>query len=267
MTETAVPLNTFQLLDALREHFIDPRQSLPGAVFLTEVTAPNRVNRADAVHVGLWASRGYTVDVCELKTSRADFQRELDKPAKAEAWWPHSNTFWIVAPNVSVAPPELLPPGWGLMVPGKARRFRQVVKAAYREFQPTTALLAALLTSTETDRVKAVERERTRLKDQHRRAEQEIRRVAAIEGASPEIRDRLKHLEQLEELIGFKLSGYDYDADEVSVKTLAAALREAIVEKKAAGHLGYVLDALSREADQLKDAVARARKELAGGAA
>jgi len=57
----------------------------------------------------------------------------------------------------------------------------------------------------------------------------------------------------------------DYDGDAVSVKTLAAALRHVIVEKKAAGNLGYVLDNLARDAEQLKEAVERARKGIAGG--
>lgn len=148
LTEVAAAdasMPTHVLLDALRDHYIMPGKYRPGAVFLTEVTAPDRVHRADAIHVGLWASRGYTVDVHELKTSRADFQRELDKPDKAEAWWENSNTFWIVAPNTRVAPPELLPPGWGLMTPGgRGRRFKVVVKAEYRDLRPTTALLAAL---------------------------------------------------------------------------------------------------------------------------
>jgi hypothetical protein len=144
-------MNTTDLLNALRNHYIKPGDNRPGCVLLTEVTTPNRSNRADAIHVGVWASRGYTVDVHELKVSRADFQRELDKPAKAEAWWPHSNTFWIVAPDIGVAPPELLPNGWGLMVPGsRGRRFKTVVEPERRSLQPSTALLAALLVSMET---------------------------------------------------------------------------------------------------------------------
>lgn len=264
---TSVPLNAFQLLEALRDHYLMPGHSRPGAVFLTEVTAPDRTHRADAIHVGLWASRGYTVDVCELKTSRADFMRELDKPDKAEAWWAHSNTFWIVAPNTTVAPPELLPPGWGLMVPGKGRRFKVMVKAEYRDLRPTTALLAALLVSMETDRNNAVQRERNRLETEHYHKVQEIRRQAAMDGAPPALRDRLKQLDQLEESIGFKLTGYDYGDDEVSAKTLGAALRAVVVEKKAAGGLGYILESLSREADRLKDAVTQAQKDIAGGAA
>lgn len=261
MTDTTAPLNTYQLLDALREHYIRPGFTRTGAVFLTEVTALNRRNRADAIHVGLWASRGYTVDVHELKVSRSDFQRELDKPAKAEAWWPHSNTFWIVAPNTTVAPPELLPPGWGLMVPGKSRRFRQVVKAEYRELQPSTALLAALLTSMETDQANELQRQRDRLHSEHRSELQQARFKAAADGM-PRVREQLERIGRLEELIGFRLSDFD-GMDSVSTKTLGEAIRAVVVEKKETRDLDYVLKRLADDAADLAKSAARARKNLA----
>lgn len=267
VTLAAPTMRTSQLLDALRDHFIKPHESRPGAVFLTEVTAPDRTHRADAVHVGLWASRGYTVDVCELKTSHADFKRELDDPAKAEAWWANSSTFWIVAPSTAVAPPEMLPKGWGLMVPGaRGRRFRIVVKAEERDLRPTTALLAALLVSMETDRNKELERQRQRLNDAHYQDMQAARQKAALAQLPHSVSERLKHLDALEQLIGFKLSGYDFDRDEASVKTMGAALREVIVEKKAAHGVKYVLDRLDAQANDLKKAVAAARRDLGGAA-
>src|SRR5690242_11175870 len=117
MTVTTPSMTTTELLDRLRAHFIKPDDTWAGAVCLTEVTAPNSTRRADLVHIGLWASRGAGgIDVCELKTSRSDFRRELEKPAKAEAWWPYSSRFWIVSPSEHITPPGELPEGWGLMV-------------------------------------------------------------------------------------------------------------------------------------------------------
>lgn len=266
MNESTTPASmpTHVLLDALRDHYIKPGELRPGAVLLTEVTAPDRVHRADAIHVGLWASRGYTVDVHELKTSHADFKRELDKPAKAEAWWRHSSTFWIVAPSTAVAPPEMLPAGWGLMVPGgRGRRFRTVVKAEYRELRPSTALMAALLTSTETDRTNAVWRERERLNALHYKEMQDAVRKAAISGLSPNDRARLGLLDALEQMVGFELNEYDFGSENVSLKTMAAALREVLVEKKTTRGVEHVLDDLDAEAERLKQAVAKARKDFA----
>lgn len=265
MPETTSPstMPTQLLCDALRGHYIKPGELRPGAVFLTEVTAPDRVHRADAVHIGLWASRGYTVDVHELKTSHADFRRELDKPDKAEAWWEHCNTFWIVAPNTSVAPPEMLPAGWGLLTPGgRGRRFKTVVPAVHRDLRPSTALLAALLVSMETDRDNALRSQRQRLETQRFQDVQEARRAGVLAGAPSDLREQVKHLEQLERVIGFKLGGYD-DPDTVSVTTLAASIREVVGERMAVGGLDYVLRALVGDAGALAVSAERARKHLA----
>lgn len=263
-TQTAIPLGTPQLLEALRGHFIKPDEFRPGAVFLTEVTAPDRIHRADAVHVGLWASRGHTVDVCELKTSHADFKRELDDPAKAEAWWPHSNTFWIVAPNTAVAPPEMLPPGWGLMVPGtRSRRFRIVVKAEQRDLRPTTALLAALLVSMETDRNKEVERVRTRLVDQHRRQMDAVRREAARVD-DPEVRRRLARLDELEKACGFRLESYDW-GDEASVEVMGAALHDLVVAQRTRKHAADALGQMANSVARIRQEVAAARSAIGEG--
>lgn len=252
------------LLDALRDHFIKPGEFRPGAVFLTEVTAPDRVHRADAVHVGLWASRGYTVDVCELKTSHADFKRELDDPAKAEAWWKHSNTFWIVAPNTAVAPPDMLPKGWGLMVPGgRGRRFRIVVKAEERDLRPTTALLAALLVSMETDRNKEVERERDRLRGEHYRQVEAVRREATRVD-DPAVRRRVARLDELEKACGFRLEDYDW-SENASAEVMGAALHDLVVEHRARKQAGEALDRMENTANRLQQAVAEARKAIEGG--
>lgn len=254
-------MNTVQLLEALRGHYLKPGEPRQGSVILTEVTAPNRTNRADAIHVGLWASRGYTVDVHELKVSRADFQRELDKPAKAEAWWPHSNTFWIVAPHESIAPPELLPPGWGLMVPGtRGRRFKKVVDAEHRPLQPSTALLAALLTSMETDLENALQRQRCEFGDRYNEELATMRRQMAP-ATDPVTRERLKLLDDLEARIGFKLADWAY-GERTSPEELATAIREALVGKRVAKDVELAFARLETQAEQLRQVAAEVRKEL-----
>lgn len=255
-------MNTTDLLNALRDHYIKPGDTRPGCAFLTEVTALNRSNRADAIHVGMWASRGYTVDVHELKISRADFQRELDKPSKAEAWWPHSNTFWIVAPHEAIAPPELLPAGWGLMVPGgRGRRFKKVVEAEFRQLQPSTALLAALLVSMETDRNNALESQSRRLHEQRRMEISKIEREAGIRN-DPQTRKRLELMDQLEKLTGFRLTDWDYGTNGTP-ETWADAIRNALTEVRAAQKITAALTDLDRQAEQMKQAAVEIRAALA----
>lgn len=258
-------MNTAQLLEALRSHYLKPGEPRQGSVILTEVTAPNRTNRADAIHVGLWASRGYTVDVHELKVSRADFQRELDKPAKAEAWWRHSNTFWIVAPHESIAPPELLPHGWGLMVPGtRGRRFKKVVEAEHRPLQPSTALLAALLTSMETDLDNALRCQRDDLRSRHERELATTRRELAS-ATDPQTRKRLALLDDLEKRVGFELADWAY-GDRTSPEEMATAIREALLGARAARDIAGAATRLEEQADRLRQIAAEVRKELRPGA-
>jgi len=255
-------VNTVDLLNALRNHYIKPGNTRPGCVLLTEVTAPNRSNRADAIHVGMWASRGYTVDVHELKVSHADFKRELDTPAKAEAWWPHSNTFWIVAPDIGVAPPEMLPNGWGLMVPGgRGRRFKTVVEPEHRSLQPSTALLAALLVSMETQQNNALESQSRRLHEQRRMEISKIEREAGLRN-DPQTRERLELMDQLEKLTGFRLADWDYGTN-ATPEAWAAAVRNALTEIRATEKIADTLAALDKQADRMKQAAAEIRAALA----
>ncbi|MEU1078201.1 hypothetical protein ABZ404_37055 [Streptomyces sp. NPDC005878] len=227
------PMTTAQLLEALHGHFIKPQDRLDpagaGAVFLTEVTAPDGSGRrADAVHIGLWQSRGAgRIDVCELKTSRADFRRELEQPAKAEAWWPYSTTFSIVSPGVDITPPEDLPPGWGLLVPNPragARRFRQVVVPEERAPKLTVGLLGTLLKCTETVRTNALAALRRQMRAEHAKEVEELRSRRAVAEA-PNLEKRLKRLDALEEAMGLELDRFSWDGH-IAPEEAADALKE-----------------------------------------
>lgn len=70
----------------------------------------------DVLMVGLWPSRGCQIEGMELKVSRSDWLRELKKPAKAEAFVPYCDRWWIVASNKDIVRESELPPTWGLMI-------------------------------------------------------------------------------------------------------------------------------------------------------
>lgn len=235
-------MTTAELNGLLHAHFIRPEDRLSsagaGAVYLTEVTAPgNSGRRADAVHIGLWQSRGAgRIDVCELKVSRADFRRELDKPQKAEAWWPYSTTFCIVSPGVDITPPEELPPGWGLMVPNPrgGRRFKTVVKPEEREPNLTIGLLMTLLKNTETTRVNDLRMQEQQMRDQHYKQIQEVRRERGH--VSPQDVKRLELLERLEKAMDAQLGEYawrDQLEPEAAADGLAAFMRGQAAQARA----------------------------------
>ncbi|MDX2658296.1 hypothetical protein PV382_17950 [Streptomyces scabiei] len=273
-------MTTAELNERLHAHFIAPadrlKQAGAGAVYLTEVTAPGTSGRrADAVHIGLWQSRGAgRIDVCELKVSRADFRRELEQPAKAEAWWPYSTTFSIVSPGVHVTPPDELPPGWGLMVPGgRGRRFKTVVKPAEREPRLTIGLLLTLLKNTETTRVNALQAQGQQLRAQHYDEVQKVRRERG--NVSPKDVKRLELLERLEKAMDMQLGEYawrDQLEPEHAAEGLAAFMRGQNARRHAretaeqeASSLERIAVRAAEEAKELRRALARADETAAGG--
>lgn len=111
----ATEAELLQLLD--RKH---ARQGNGGSgeyAFLTHVRNDGGFSATrtfDGVAVSLWPSRGYAIDVYEVKVSRSDWMRELKDPAKSEAAWEIGDRFWIVA-TAGVVDPAELPHGWGLI--------------------------------------------------------------------------------------------------------------------------------------------------------
>jgi len=69
--------------------------------------------RIDAFACGLW-SKNWGSMAYEIKTTRADFQRELKDPLKRRMALRYSNVFWFVTPQGLVKPSEV-PIETGLM--------------------------------------------------------------------------------------------------------------------------------------------------------
>ncbi|MDX3165942.1 hypothetical protein PV516_19330 [Streptomyces scabiei] len=262
------PVTTDVLTRMLRDHFLKPGEELPGAVFLTEVTAPGQTGRrADAIHIATWASRGGgELDVCEVKTQRSDWLRELRDPGKAEAWWPHSSRYWLVVPNTDVARADELPDGWGLMVPkSRGRRFQVLVEPAKRTPQLTTGLLVTLLTNTETVRMNAMRRQRDELGDRHRA---ELRRLREEGGAvrNPQLEERLDLLKRLEQALGGRLgsSGWGaFVATDEAAEALAAYAQPHIEQQRGRQRAARLAETLGHHRDQLTRLVSELEKATA----
>ncbi|TYB69686.1 hypothetical protein FXF51_05865 [Nonomuraea sp. PA05] len=246
---------TRQLMDALLAHYRKPGTDQDGEVLIPEVAAPGSSRRADLVRVGLWSSRGYGIDVHELKVSRADWLRELDDPAKAEAWWEHSSRFWIVAPPNMIQPSEL-PTGWGLMVPPTSanhRRFKVVVKPAERQPKLTLALMTELVRRADNIRAGEI----WQIKQEHRNAlyeqEQKIRQEIGSSRLDYETQERLELLDKIEAAMGMQITRYASRRDErfVGVEEWVAAVAEFTPDHVA-------LQRHRRELDGMEDRIRRA---------
>lgn len=111
----ATEAELLQLLD--RKHAKQGNGGSGEYAFLTHVRNDGGFSATrtfDGVAVSLWTSRGYAIDVFEVKVSRSDWMRELKDPAKSEAAWEIGDRFWICA-TAGVVDPAELPHGWGLI--------------------------------------------------------------------------------------------------------------------------------------------------------
>jgi hypothetical protein len=220
------------ILTALQHHYRKPGTARDGEILIPEVPAPGSNRRADLVRVGMRASRSPGIDVHEIKVSRSDWRRELDDPAKADAWWPHCNRFWVVAPP-DVVPAAELPEGWGLMeLPGSGRRFKVRVPAATRtDISLTMPLLVELLRRADNQRLGEMDA----LCQKHRadvvRLETEWRTRQAENGLPRELRQRLRLLEEVEAALGMRLDRFGdphmHPPQELTPGELAACLTDA----------------------------------------
>jgi hypothetical protein len=108
--ETKQVLTTSVIIELLRDRHTKNQQY----AFLTEVTDSKTERRFDALAFCVWASRGYQIDIFEVKVSRQDWLKELAEPSKADAACQFADRFWIVAPASMIDATEL-PEPWGLM--------------------------------------------------------------------------------------------------------------------------------------------------------
>jgi hypothetical protein len=241
------------LADALTDHFVDPKDPTSGVV-LREVTAPASQRRIDLLAISLWSSRGYGIDAVEIKVDRADFLREIENPAKAEPWWKCSNRFWIAAPSTAVADPNVLPPGWGLLIPGKGRRFKVVVKAAERQLEVGMPLFAAILGRHVNDSANQYRRRLADYRDQADRDRQEelrqLHEKFAAEG-DPEVRHALKLIREVEEASGLKIRNWGWK-DQCSAEEFGKAVRVALDNVRVVAEVERHMDLTKIAADMYK---------------
>ncbi|TYB71187.1 hypothetical protein FXF51_01755 [Nonomuraea sp. PA05] len=225
-------MNTTMLYEALERHYRKPGAAHQGEILIREVPAPGSGRQADLIRIGLWPSRGYALDVHELKVTRADWLRELADPGKADAWWPHCSRFWVVAPAGVVHTNEL-PPGWGLLQPPTSvnrRRFTTVVDAAVKEPQLSLELLATLARRTDNTRLAEMDLLREQHRDALYKARTEARQHAAQTGLGEYVRRRLNLLDELEKLLGATLDDFGWGdgtrLDRMTPYELASALAD-----------------------------------------
>lgn len=234
---------TSELLETLRRSYINPNEQDPGGVFVHEVTANGYWGddrRCDAVYLGFTNASGRIMVGHELKTSRPDWLRELDKRTKADDWADQCHEFWVVVSDPEIVDEKELPQGWGLMSPpsGRARtRMSRHVQAARKTgHNPSWDALRSVLARAEKLRIAAIEeglRGARRIAQTEASAEAEKRwqrRIAAQH--SPDADQLRERLAAVEMALGAPI---DWDAEQhglgpegvslAGISSIAAAVR------------------------------------------
>jgi hypothetical protein len=262
-------VTTAQMLRALHDHYRKPGEERSGEILITEVEAPGSTRRCDLVRIGMWASRGTGIDVHEIKISRSDWLRELEKPDKAEAWWPYCNRFWVAAPPGIIDTREL-PEGWGLMeLPAAGRRrFRIQVKATHKKAELTAPLMVELLRRADNDRLAEIQRLRSEHRDEIWKISHEREVAQAKRGIPYEVQQRLDLLERVEAALGVPLkahSGYPkLPAQDVTPEELAVLFADARDQVSALRRIAdaeRLLDHLTAVANSVLTQAERSRQE------
>lgn len=254
--------------EALERHYRKPGTPRDGEILIPEAQAPGSTRRADLVRIGMWASRGTGIDVHEIKVSRADWVRELDDPAKAEAWWPYCNRFWVVTVPGVVAAGEL-PEGWGLMeMPASGRRFKVIIPAESRkDIRLTVPLMVELLRRADNQRLAEIEHIRQEHRNELWKQEAASRERRDHGQLSPAVKARLDLLEAVESALGMPLDTFGgwpkLPPKQIKPVELAAFLADAgdhvTVQRRA--------EDVDRHADVLRRAAEVVLKGLGGEAA
>lgn len=252
LSESPPKLTAAEVVDALRKRFTRNGNGGSGEyAFLEQVrngAAFDASISMDVVVVGLWPSRGLTIEAIEVKVSRGDWRRELAHPEKAEAACSIVDRFWIAAPQ-GVVPTAEVPPTWGLLEVCDTKRGR-IVKTtrpapllrdgSTRDLPVTRDLLVGMLRSCPgaiaggklDPNVKAIQEART--DERAKISEQYANRV---EGLNDQVRTLQQAITDFEVQSGVALTRWTgMDPEPKRIKEVASALKailngDAQVEK------------------------------------
>lgn len=243
-------MNTGELLQRLQRHYIKPGQPLPGGIFLPEVgwNGGGTGGGCDALYVGFTSTSGRILVGHELKTSRADWLKELNQPGKADGWADECHQFWLVAAAPDIVHDGELPHGWGLMTPGTSKTRMQIhVKADTKTgHTPSWKAVRSIMARQDTLRSSAIANVRLNAREEAQRGidvlvEAQVQRRFRDEPGAEQLRERLK---LLEEALGVDVAypGGQYRYSGLKLEDLAALAQAA----KAYGSLGVAVANLKR---------------------
>lgn len=181
-------------------------------VVMTEVgnaTGYKVQRHADAVAFGIWPSHGFAVHGYELKVSRADVQKELKDPTKADAVGKYCDHWWLVVADLKIIDGLVIPDSWGVLHP-KSQVLRVHRNAPKQKAKPFDRSFAAAMIRNVTKSWVPISVHNALKEDIHQQviAKAAEQRLDGSEDAKREF-DRLKkRVTEFEEAAGFSLEQY-----------------------------------------------------------
>lgn len=170
----------------------------------------NGSSSADAVSMSLWPSRGLEILGFEVKTSRADWLRELKDPSKSAPVQRYCHRWVIAVDDASIVRDGELPPTWGLFALDGSGKLVQKVEPPLLTPEPLTPHFVACLLRRATEDVVAkravdeIVRERVDDLVASRRASSDIK----TKYLQDEVAQLKRQIEEFERLSGVRIDRY-----------------------------------------------------------
>lgn len=270
------------LLDMLRVHhgLTGPAEKWAGGSLVPEVSANGSFGdgrRADAVYIGYTASSGRCLIGYEIKTSRADWRREIAGAAnKADQWADQCHEWWIVVADPTIVKVGELPEGWGLMSPPTGGNHLMTVHVRAerkRDHQPSWDAVRSIMSRQETLRAESIKNQLWAIRQDTRRAVRTEVEAEFAKSRGPDAVELLRRLRVIEAALGLRLDWGDA-GDRAFVTTNPAALARIGAAVKQYGDIAAAgeavgarirpaissvqsqLDYLRREVDSLQAVIA-----------
>lgn len=177
---TALPMTAADIRSCIQRHFGSGGEQYAVLFEVRNGTAWRANRSVDAVVMSLWPSLGMELWGMEIKTSRADWRRELDNPEKASEVFDYFDRWFLVAP-VNVVTRECgVPTPWGWFAPHEGRLQQLRPAAKNGNVKPVDRhFLAALLRRTvKTDDAFLQSAVNAALADQRRQHEADVEKRA-----------------------------------------------------------------------------------------
>jgi hypothetical protein len=240
----------------LRERY--PKQSYALFFEVQSATAYQGRQRADALAMGLWPSRGLDVIGFEFKAHRGDWLRELRSPDKAEEIFQFCDQWYLVA-DEHTAHADEIPATWGWLCPGE-KGLREAKSAPKLAAKPLAReFVTSLLRSAQKDRDQAAEKPRAEIEAKVR-AEQAKEFQDTIGQLTEQLQQResqyRKEKRRIEEALGINFGGWGG----TPIETIGAAVRLVL---EGSTNLRALMEEAAAKIQQVGEQMEEAKKGLA----